>query len=251
MLIHLLLNKMPSVRSWVTSLSKPTDVFLTWESPGPLAQRQWHWSSLVQAPVLWAWASHLSSGFQFDKALWHVVGAVITHQIRVDFWERPVVSGGREGRCWMQEAAFKVWSLEQGNLMPEPRPPSLPTSALPAFLLEPSHTLSPSPRPCHPGSSAHLEIQTLGVPEGLLAFSFCMSQGSSVWASRACLLGTFWGGSLLLSCHLCPHPPVTESTFPHLGQQHATLVPREIGVCDAHMDLMKCLVMSVSPASQY
>lgn len=51
MLIHLLLNKMPSVRSWVTSLSKPTDAFLTWESTGPLAQRQWHWSSLVRAPV--------------------------------------------------------------------------------------------------------------------------------------------------------------------------------------------------------
>lgn len=127
------------------------------------------------------------------KALWHVVGAVSTHQIRVDFWERLVVSGGRVARCWMQEAAFKVWSLEQGNLMPEPRPTLTPppTSALPAFLLELSHTLSPSPRPCHPGSSAHLETQTLGVPEGLLAFSICLSQGSSAWASRACLLGAF------------------------------------------------------------
>lgn len=54
------------------------------------------------------------------KALWHVVGAVSTHQIRVDFWECLVVSGGREARCWMQEAASKVWSLEQGDLMPEP-----------------------------------------------------------------------------------------------------------------------------------
>lgn len=74
----------------------------------------------------------------------------------------------------MQEAASKVWSLEQGDLMPEPRPP-YPTSAFAAFLLELSPTLSPSPRPCHPGSSAHLGIQTLGVPEGLLALSFCLS----------------------------------------------------------------------------
>ena len=71
----------------------------------------------------------------------------------------------------MQEAASKVWSLEQGDLMPEPRPP-YPTSAFAAFLLELSPTLSPSPRPCHPGSSAIWEFRHLECQRVCLHFPF-------------------------------------------------------------------------------
>ena len=35
----------------------------------------------------------------FFESSWHVVGAVSTHQMRVDFWECLVASGGREARC--------------------------------------------------------------------------------------------------------------------------------------------------------
>ena len=48
------------------------------------------------------------------KAFWHVVGAAGAYQVRKDFWECLVASGGREARCWMQKAVFIVWSLEHG-----------------------------------------------------------------------------------------------------------------------------------------
>lgn len=132
-----------------------------------MGRERWDSETRKKSPYSWcrerhgwnAWAIQCAV---FFESSWHVVGAVSTHQMRVDFWECLVVSGGREAWCWMQEAASKV-SLEQGDLMPEPRPPS-PTSAFAAFLLELSHTLSPSPRPCHPVTLPiwefrHLECQ--------------------------------------------------------------------------------------------
>lgn len=128
----------------------------------------------------------------FESSLACGGSSVSTHQIRVDFWERLVVSGGRVARVLMQEAAFKVWSLEQGNLMPEPWPtPSPPTSALPAFLLSWA-TPSAHLRPCHSWQLCPSGNSDTGVPEGLLAFSICLPCGfASAWASKSLSSGSF------------------------------------------------------------
>lgn len=167
------------------------------------------------------------------KALWHVVGAVSTHQIRVDFWERLVVSGGRVARCWMQEAAFKVWSLEQGNLMPEPRP-----------------TLTSPPHLCTPCISAGAEPHPQPISPSLPPWQLCPSGNSDTWSARGSarifhlsVTGFLCMGlkSLSSGSFLRRKPAAELSSMSPPSSHRARICPSRSAACDAGPQKDQCM----------